>query len=215
MTALFMVGAIVALLFFDRFVIQPLERRGPSLSELASRIPAMAVADATPGRFYGRGHTALALAGNGDARITLDNFARHAFGAPERVELPRPGLFIQKGDRLVTAVRDGRRMEVRSPLSGTVSSVQPEAVTDGEDGWLVSLTPSRMGREFRGLMVAEEAGAWIRDEFNRFRDFLVDGLRTGSATMPDGGLPAEGALGFLPEETLVEFEEEFLAAEQN
>jgi len=215
MTALFIVGAIVSLLLLDRYVIQPLERRGPSFDELAARLPAMAVVGPTPGRFYGRGHTALALADNGEARITLDRFARHAFGEPERVELPRPGMFVEKGDPLVTAVRDGRRMEIRSPLSGTVSAVRPEGADEGEDGWLVSLAPTRMGREFRALLVAEEAVVWLREEFTRFREFLVDGLRISPATLPDGGLPAAGALAFLPEETTTEFEAEFLAEDSS
>ena len=209
MTALFITGAIVALLLLDRFVVQPLERRGPKLADLAARIPVPATVGVAPGRFYGRGHTAVALTESGEARIALDGFARHAFGAPDRVDLPRPGLFVERGAPLLTARRDGRRMEVRSPLSGTVSAVRP----DGGDGWLVSLTPTRMGREFRALLVAEEAAAWLKDEFTRFREFLVDGLSLSPATLPDGGLPAEGALQCLPEEMLAEFEEEFLVNE--
>jgi glycine cleavage system H lipoate-binding protein len=209
MTALFITGAIVSLLLLDRFVIQPLERRGLKPADLAERIPLPASIPVAPGRFYGLGHTAVALTENGEARISLDGFARHAFGEPERVELPRPGLFVERGAPIVTALREGRRMEVRSPLSGTVSAVRP----DGEDGWLVSLTPTRMGREFRALLVAEEAVAWLRDEFTRFREFLVDGLSLSPATLPDGGLPAEGALQYLPDEMLAEFEAEFLAIE--
>jgi glycine cleavage system H lipoate-binding protein len=211
MTALLFVSAIVSLLLLDRFVIQRLERRGP----VVALAPFTGPVATTPGRFYGRGHTAVALATNGDARITFDGFARHAFGEPERVELPRPGLHVGKGDPLLTAVKDGRRMEVRSPLSGTVTAVRPDGKNEGEDGWLVSLRPSRLGGEFRALMAAEEATEWLKGEFNRFREFLVDGFRLSPATLPDGGMPVEGALALLPEETLGEFEEEFLSGEDH
>ena len=208
MTALLFVGAIVSLLLFDRYVIQRIERR--PVVDLA---PCTVPVQTTPGRFYGRGHTALALAGNGEARITFDGFTRHAFGAPERVELPRPGLFVGRGEPLLTAVRNGRRIEVRSPLSGTVTAVRPEGRDDGEEGWLVSLRPSRLGGEFRSLLAAEEATHWLRSEFIRFREFLVDGLRMSPFTLPDGGVPAEGALTLLPDEAIGEFEAEFLAGE--
>jgi glycine cleavage system H lipoate-binding protein len=208
MTALLLVGTIVVLLLLDRYVVQRVERR-PAVEVAPFTAPVVT----TPGRFYGRGHTALALADDGNARITFDGFARHAFGEPERVELPRPGLRVRKGQPLLTAVRDGKRMEVRSPLSGTVTAVRPEGSKEGEEGWLVSLKPSRLGGEFRALLAAEEAAGWLRGEFQRFREFVVDGLRMSPATLPDGGVPAEGALTLLPDGAIGEFAEEFLGVE--
>ena len=172
MTALLLTGAIVSLLLLDRFVVQPLERRGPKLADLAARIPVPAPVRVAPGQFYGRGHTAVTLTEGGDARISLDGFARHAFGEPERVELPRPGLFVERGAPLVTALREGRRMEVRSPLSGTVSAVRPE----GEDGWLVALTPTRMAREFRALLRVT-IGSPRPDQVDQIAEFGIRSAR--------------------------------------
>jgi hypothetical protein len=56
---------------------------------------------------------------------------------------------------------------------------------------------------------------WLREEFERFREFVVDGFRADPAvaTLPDGGEPAAGALALLPDHHWREFEDEFLAGE--
>jgi glycine cleavage system H lipoate-binding protein len=215
MTALFILLVIVLMLALDIFVIQRFENRaGRAAARGVSTLSAPAVAVA-PGLFYARGHTSVRIAADGSARIGIDDFARHALGGVDRVELPRPGLAIERGAALITAVRGERRLVFPSPLTGTVRAVKPENADGGERDWVLTLSPRRLGMEIGGLFVAERAIGWLRKEFERFREFLVDGFRSdpACATLPDGGEPARGALALLPEDQWHEFEDEFLAGE--
>ncbi len=211
MSALFIVGLIAVLLTTD-WIFQTIRAR--RLGVVAPRAPLPALEDLAPapGAFHAKGHTWLRIADDGRVRIGLDRFLRHAVGTPDRVELPRSGASVEKGDALITVVKGDRRLHLSSPVSGEVVAVNDSKAGLRTGEWIVCIEPVRLGAELKTLHIGEEAVAWIKKEADRFREFVVDGFAAAPAmaTLPDGGAPVEGVLNHLPEENWAEFEEEFL-----
>ena len=129
MTALFVLGVIVLFMLLDLGVQIVSGRQEPAPVPL----PAFAAeVRATRGRFYSPGHTWASLREDGEVRIGIDDFARAAVGPADRFELPSTGTLVAKGDPLVTAVKDGRRLTFPSPLSGTVTDATPDRDVGGD-----------------------------------------------------------------------------------
>jgi glycine cleavage system H lipoate-binding protein len=169
-----------------------------------------------PGRFYAPGHTWAAIRDDGDVRVGIDALARKALGRPDSVEMPVLGQQVEKGEPVVTFLRDEKRLTFRSPVSGTVVAVNASPSSAAAGNWFFTVQPAQLAAEIRGLKIAEEAVAWLREEAARFRDFLVESFRASPAfaTLPDGGVPADGVLGVLPEEAWTAFEDDFLSADR-
>ncbi|MCU0727859.1 MAG: hypothetical protein MUE73_19045, partial [Planctomycetes bacterium] len=74
----------------------------------------------------------------------------------------------------------------------------------------------RLSLELKTLHIAEEAVAFMKREASRFRDFLLESFRAvpAMATLPDGGVPADGVLACLPTDVATAFEDEFLHGEE-
>jgi len=213
MTALFILAVIVLFLLLD---VGVRKAEGWRAEPAPADLPAFtADVRAGNGRFNGRSHVWASLGEDGEVRLGVDDFARAALGKADIFELPAPGSKVEKGAPLLTAVRGGRRLEFASPLSGTVIAANDDHQGGGDRSWLLSLSPSRLGGEIRGLLICEEAAAWLRREIARFREFLFAGLApaTGTATLPDGGTPVEGALTLMPEGAWKAFESEFLTGQ--
>lgn len=209
MTALILVSAIALFLVLD-YAFVAFSRRGtePVIREAVR--PALSERLAIPGgRFLSPGHTWVSVDEDGTARVGVSPFVRHAMGDPSQLDLPEPGKKVVRGEPLFSVIRKGRRLVLPSPVTGVVSEARGNDAR--ESGWLLGLVPKNLGAEIRRMFVGGEAEAWLHSETLRFRDFLVDGLRAEPATLPDGGLPARGALNVLPNEMWEEFEEEFLS----
>lgn len=217
MTVLFVIGTIVFFLLLEWGVGTLRERSTRPVADLVASAFTLSEADLAlaPGAFYSPAHTFAAIEEAGTARVGIDDFAIRAIGRPDRVEIPKPGTLVKKGSPLFSATKNGRRIVFASPLTGTVAERNEKPSLRGAPSWLLRLTPSSLAEELRTLLVGNEAKAFFAREVARFREFLVDGMKTSvaPATLPDGGLPAEGVLSILPVEVWEAFEGEFLREE--
>jgi glycine cleavage system H lipoate-binding protein len=218
MTVLFVLGTIVFFLMLEWGVSALRERSGHPVADLVAPTFRLSETDLAlaPGAFHSPAHTWATVEESGMARVGIDDFAIRAIGRPDRVEVPKAGTIVTKGEPLFTAMKNGRRITFASPLTGRVEERNAAASLRGAPSWLVRLAPGRLAEELKLLKVGEEAMAWLAAEVSRFREFLVDGMKaqTVPATLPDGGLPAEGVLSILPVEVWESFEDEFLAEEE-
>ena len=215
MSALFVLAMIVTALVLDWAMQAARARRMPA----AVAVPSISTEsfEIDPGVFHSPGHTWTRIAPDGRVRIGIDEFTRKAVGPLDKVELPRAGMKVRKGETLITAVRDGRRITLASPLSGTIAATNASRGGCRAGEWLICLQPTRIGAELKRLLIGEEAAAWLAAEIARFREFLVDGFGKTpalAATLPDGGVPVDGVLNHLSDEIWGEFQEEFLDVEE-
>jgi glycine cleavage system H lipoate-binding protein len=216
MAAVFVVLTITFFLCLDAGLRWSRRRGEAPVPADPFRIPDAALAMA-PGLFLSTGHTWASVQADGDVKVGVDSLVRRAAGKLAGIGLPKLGSRVKRGSVLLSLKLDGRKLDLKSPVSGTVGAVHPAPLGTGAEDWLVIVEPERLAPEFRLLKVAEEATAWLRAEAERFRDFLVEGVRKAApamATLPDGGAPAEGVLAILSEEGVASFESEFLAVHE-
>ncbi|MCP4574538.1 MAG: hypothetical protein GY838_19480, partial [bacterium] len=180
-----------------------------------------------PGVFVGPGHAWLHLEHSGEAAIGAGRLPVMLLGGLDRVEVKPPGSEVECGEPVVVLHRGTRTLSLRTPVSGTVSRVNPEVETDPQqiaanpfaEGWLLKLRPRELSSAVKQMFVAEEAVAWIRQELRRLRDTIagLPGQVASPATagLPDGGLPVEGVAVSLSGNAWESLCDEFFAVDPN
>lgn len=230
MVAILILATIITCLtvdyFAERAALRRAAREGVSLPERPvsvrtpedlTRVPA--------GVFVGPGHSWLELEPAGSVRVGVDRVPLSLLGGLEAIEAVPVGTAVRPGDRLAVLRQGERGLELRSPVEGTVTEVNPIASFNParirqepfENGWLVRVAPRDLGGTLRRLFVAEEARAFLREELSNLRDFLVGLSLAGRgslgspamATLPDGGLPVDGLAGRLSDGEWRELTERF------
>ena len=96
---------------------------------------------------YHPGHTWALPESPTQVRIGMDEFAAKLVGKIERVALPQRGQWIRQGQKIWTIFRDGKSIDMLSPIEGQVTDINEAAVRDPEparkdpysDGWLVTV----------------------------------------------------------------------------
>ncbi|HXV74909.1 MAG TPA: glycine cleavage system protein H, partial [Candidatus Polarisedimenticolaceae bacterium] len=95
-------------------------------------------------RLYHQGHTWVDRERPDVVRVGVDDFARRLIGAPQRVDLPRPGTRLRPGERGFRLIAGGKAIDVLSPVAGRVVERNEEvrrtpALVDDDPydrGWL-------------------------------------------------------------------------------
>jgi CheY-like chemotaxis protein len=147
------------------------------------RVVAPALADAARrdeycvpgGAFLSDAHVWARIESSGLVRIGLDDFARKALGAPDRIDLPKGGTAAKRGEPLFTLRRGDRQARFASPMSGEVTQVNaalaPEpgrvAGSPYDRGWICLLRPSDLAAELPALRIGRPVLDWYRDEVKR------------------------------------------------
>lgn len=218
MVALFVILTFLAFLTVDYFVHRK-QYRTPSTTALTPtsvRLPR--------GFFFSRGHMWVQLLFSGKARIGLDDFVQKVIGHIDAIVTPSIGSEIERGEPLITVRQNGRSIVLTAPISGRVSEINP--IIDRlpkflqadpySEGWFIAVEPRFLTQEIPKLFIADNAAKWLKDEINRFRDFIQirsteKALSAAGLTMLDGGLPVAGVLENADESIWQAFSNEFLA----
>jgi CheY-like chemotaxis protein len=163
-------------------LIRPGTRESKSKFEL--NVPA--------GAFISPQHAWARIELNGAVRIGLDDLIRKIFRQADRVDLPAPGKKIRRGDTLFSVGYGEFSLDIPSPFSGTVISVNSEhadhpewlAIKPFELSWMCRLEPSSLAEELPGLRIGPDAVNWYQVELDRYSQLA----RTGE---PAGGTENE------------------------
>lgn len=227
MVALFVILTIVAFIAVDSLVQwNEAKQRQRQLRPVES-VPrwltfGLENVEVPAGVFLGPGHTWMRLDLAGTAHVGLDQFAQRAIGRIDGVELPQPGQTVRQGEPLFTVRQGNRRASFRSPVDATVVAVNenvarhPQAIATDPyvEGWIAVIKPRQLASALRRLFIAEEARAWLKQELEKFREFIasrpLEPVTVGQA-LQDGGHLTAGVLELMDEETWTLFAEEFLA----
>ena len=182
--------------------------------EPAALFPALAAQELPGTLFVHSGHTWAKLDSYGGAvQVGLDGFAQGILGRVDRFELPADGTALRQGEPAFAAIQSGKRIEFVSPVDGVVCAVNERINADPaaarkepyEKGWAFMLRPSNLSRDIKKLRIGAEAAAWLEKEARSFTEFVTlhraVPVEVG-ATLPDGGIHAEGIMESMDGEIL-------------
>jgi glycine cleavage system H lipoate-binding protein len=65
-------------------------------------------------------------------RVGLDDFASKLIGKIESVALPQRGRWVRQGQKIWTIFRDGKSVDMVSPIEGTVTDINEAVVKNPE-----------------------------------------------------------------------------------
>ncbi|MCD4750541.1 MAG: glycine cleavage system protein H [Thermoanaerobaculales bacterium] len=217
MTAVLVIFTIILFITIDIVKVRMAHRK-----EVGELLPVRAFSDIRlpQGLFLGGQHSWARLTSLGELKIGMDELLTQAIGSVDRVELPEVGGKVVKGETLATVFHGGRQLKIASPIDGTVvvanHGLEQDPAAIAEDpygsGWLATVWPTEHGEALKSLRVGGKAVNWMRQETQRFCDFLsVEAAPTAvGAALADGAHPVVGAALSLDDKGWAEFQKEFL-----
>jgi len=143
---------------------------GESKSRFELNVPA--------GAFISPQHAWARIELNGAVRVGLDDLIRKIFTQVDSVRLPETGTRIAQGDTLFSLTYGGFSLDIPSPVSGDVISINSEhsehpewlAIKPFELSWMCRIEPSNLAAELPGLKIGRDAVDWYQEELDRYSD---------------------------------------------
>jgi glycine cleavage system H lipoate-binding protein len=187
------------------------------LREVPSRVvPAMVAGFQVPENVrYHAGHTWALSESRELVRVGLDDFASKLIGKIESIALPQRGRWVRQGQKIWTIIRDGKSVDMVSPIEGTISDVNEAVAKDPDlarkdpygEGWLVTVQAPDSKINFRNLLGGTLARAWTEDSALRLRKRMPVAMATALAQ--DGGVAVDDLSAHLPDEDWATLTKEF------
>ena len=178
-------------------------------------VPAMVAGFQVPDNVrYHPGHSWALSESPEMVRVGLDDFASKLVGKIESITLPQRGRWIRQGQKAWTIFRDGKSVDMVSPIEGVVSDIN-EAVIKNPDlarkdpygeGWLVSVHAPDAKTSFRNLLGGALARWWTEESALRLQSKMPMAL---GALAQDGGVAVDDLTAHLPDEDWAELMKEF------
>lgn len=175
------------------------------------------------GLYFDKSHTWTFMEKDGNVRVGIDDFLQHVTGSITRVMIMKPGMKIARGETLVTLVQNGKQLEIKSPVTGTVVQQNLDLIEDASPlnsdpfsgGWVCMVKPANWITELGTYLMGENYMEWLKAEFTRLKDFLSSGLkikgdRELSVVLQDGGEIRDGVLEELGPGAWEEFQTGFI-----
>jgi glycine cleavage system H lipoate-binding protein len=179
-------------------------------------IPAMVAGFQVPENLrYHAGHT-WALSESRDlVRVGMDDFASKLVGKIDSIALPQRGRWVRQGQKIWTIFRDGKSVDMVSPIEGTVSDVNESVMKDPElarkdpygEGWLVTVQAPDAKINFRNLLGGMLARVWTEESALRLRKRMP--IAMANALAQDGGVAVDDITAHLPDEDWATLTKEF------
>jgi glycine cleavage system H protein len=126
---------------------------------------------------YHPGHTWALRESPTLVRVGIDDLAADLIGRVEGILLPKRGVWIRQGQKMVTVLKDGSKIELVSPIEGEVTDVNEAVLSDTSllasdpygDGWLLTVISPEAETNFRNLLSGSLAQQWMADAESRLR----------------------------------------------
>jgi glycine cleavage system H lipoate-binding protein len=164
---------------------------------------------------YHAGHT-WALSESRDlVRVGLDDFASKLIGKIESIALPQRGRWVRQGQKIWTIFRDGKSVDMVSPIEGTVTNINEAVIRDPElarkdpygEGWLLTVQAPDAKTNFRNLLGGMLARVWTEESALRLRKRMP--IAIASALAQDGGVAVDDITAHLPDQDWATLTKEF------
>ena len=191
--------------------VQPIVREVPS-----HVVPAMVAGFQVPENVrYHSGHTWALSESRELVRVGMDDFASKLVGKIESIALPQRGRWVRQGQKIWTIFRDGKSVDMVSPIEGTVSDVNEAVAKDPSlalkdpfgEGWIVTVQAPDSKINFRNLLGGALARMWTEDSALRLRKRMP--VAMAAALAQDGGVAVDDITAHLPDEDWAALTKEF------
>jgi len=221
MTVILVLATFVAFLLIDyffsrrpavRLTVQP---PAPARDAAARLEPSLVGGFQVPEKLrYHPGHTWALSESPSLVRVGMDDFASKLVGRIDRVSLPQRGQWIRQGQKIWTLHRDGSKVEMVSPIEGSVADINEAIAQDPEllrrdpygEGWLVTVQSPDAKTNFRNLMAGGLARWWTEEAASRLQRRVPGAL---GALAQDGGVAMDNLTSQLPDQNWAELAREF------
>jgi len=217
----------LAVLLVVAFVRFKRKQKAGILSEDITITPALNVqsVEAPAGLYYDKTHTWAFMEKDGQVKIGIDDFLQHITGLITQVKMKTVGEKVRKGEKIFTIIREGKQLEIYSPVSGYIKQYNEDLLLSPQrlnsspysDGWVYQIEPSNWLRETRFMFMSDKFRDWLDDEFTRLKDFLATSANSNSLVynhivLQDGGELTDNVLADLGPEVWEDFQTNFLDA---
>jgi glycine cleavage system H protein len=178
-------------------------------------IPALVAGFQVPGNLrYHPGHTWALSESPEMVRVGLDDFASKLLGNIDRITLPQRGRWIRQGQKIWSVARDGKSVDMLSPIEGTISDVNEAVVSNPElartdpygEGWLVAVQAPDAKTNLRNLMHGTLARLWTEESAIRLQKRMP---QLAGALAQDGGVAVDDLTAHMPDEDWANLTREF------
>jgi len=145
------------------------------------------------GVFVSKQHAWAKLELNGTIRIGPDDLIRKIFEKIDHVELPSTEQMIRKGETLFSIEYGDYKLEIPSPLSGRITSVNSEhaehpewlSIKPFELSWMCGIEPSDIARELPDLRIGKDCVDWYQEEIDRYHELADKYIKATSQVESD------------------------------
>ena len=178
---------------------------------------------APKGLYFDKTHTWAFMEKNGTVKVGIDDFLQHITGTITRIKMKEAGDKVRKGEKIMTIIRDGKRLNLYAPISGVIKEQNQSLVADSwlvnsspyADGWVYLIEPKNWTREIQFMFMGEKYKEWIRNEFSRLKDFVADSMKVNTLAyshviLQDGGELSDNVLADLAPEVWEDFQTRFI-----
>jgi len=204
---------ILTVMYFRRpdaaanVVVAPAKKLGPAMAKQGAF-------DVPQGYCFHPGHTWVVDEGHQNARVGIDSFAANLFGSIDSIEVADLNRWVRQGQPLCTVTREGRSIQLLSPIEGVMVSInhevlkKPNLIVEDpyKNGWLCVVKAPEMAINVRNLLQGPVVTPWMQNSVARI-GAMVQQLTPALAQ--DGGLPVKGLLFQVDESARHELVHEF------
>lgn len=182
---------------------------------LSQVIPAVVAGFLVPENVrYHAGHTWALGESRELVRVGMDDFASKLVGKISSISLPQRGRWVRQGQKIWTIFRDGKSVDMVSPIEGTIADVNDAVAKNPElarkdpygEGWLVTVQAPDSKLNFRNLLSGTLARLWTEAAAMQLRHKMP---AFAGALAQDGGVAVDDLTAHLPEEDWATLTREF------
>ena len=163
---------------------------------------------------YHVGHTWALSESRELVRVGMDDFASKLVGKIESIALPQRGRWVRQGQKIWTIFRDGKSVDMVSPIEGTITDVNDAVAKNPElarkdpygEGWLVTVQAPDSKINFRNLLSGSLARLWTESAALQLRSKIPT---LAGALAQDGGVAVDDLTAQMPGEDWARVTREF------
>lgn len=163
---------------------------------------------------YHAGHTWALSESRELVRVGIDDFASKLVGKIDSIALPQRGRWIRQGQKIWTIIRDGKSVDMVSPIEGTVTAINEAVMNNPElarkdpygDGWLMTVQAPDSTINFRNLMGGTLARLWTEASALKLQSRMS---MPAGALAQDGGVAVDDLTAHMPDEEWASLTKEF------
>ena len=168
--------------------------------------------------FISKGHTWLRKNNDGLVSIGIDEFGSMALGPISILNCAAIGKELKRGEMIFEGAYGNRKVKFLSPINGIVKSVNEnifgKKISNPYETWGVQIVSDDFSNNKEMFVTGKEAFNWIKKESIKLKDFIANhSLKTDLAgtTMFDGGSLSNDTISLLVDNSVNDFEKEFLS----